>query len=225
MKKNIYLNQATRIEGQARVHIEISDGRVEAARLLVADFRGFEGFARGKHVEFVPGLVSRICGLCSASHQIAALKALEEALGLTPEPSVTALREIILLGEWISSHALSYFFLTLPDLLGAPGGIFELRQHHPELADKAFLLRQSGLKIVRLLAGRASHPVTLGIGGFLTEPEPRDLEEVVQTADLRPSSGLGPDSKPQRSGGPSRPGNASIPRRPAPPFRGLLPGG
>ena len=183
MPKNIYLNQATRIEGQARIHIEISDGRIEAARLLVADFRGFEGFARGKQVEFVPGLVSRICGLCSASHQIAALKAIEEALGLTPEPSVTALREIILLGEWISSHALSYFFLTLPDLLGAPGGIFELRQRHPELAEKAFLLRRSGLKIVRLLAGRASHPITLGIGGFLSEPEPQDLEEVVQSAD------------------------------------------
>jgi sulfhydrogenase subunit alpha len=110
MSKKIILQKATRIEGNADIHIEVEDGRIKAARLLVEGFRGFEKFSQGKRVEFIPHLISRICGLCSAAHQVASLKAIEDALGVEVPNSVSCLREITVLGERISSHALSYFF-------------------------------------------------------------------------------------------------------------------
>ena len=113
MSKKIVFQKATRIEGNANIQIEIDSGRVNTARFLVHEFRGFEGFLRGIRVENVPHMVSRICGLCSSSHQIASTRAIEDALSVRPPRSVEALRDIILLGEWINSHALSYFFLTM----------------------------------------------------------------------------------------------------------------
>ena len=144
MSQKILLKKATRIEGNADIHIEVEGGRVKAARFMVQDFRGFEKFTQGMHVESVPHTVSRICGLCCTAHQVAGFRAVENALGVIVPDSVKRLREIALLGETIASHALSYFFLTLPDKLGAPDGVFDLMKEHPEVAREAFWLRKAG---------------------------------------------------------------------------------
>lgn len=178
MSKKILFQKATRIEGNANIHIEIDDGKVKTARFLVHEFRGFEGFMRGLRVEYVPHMVSRICGLCSSAHQIASIKAIEEALGVKTPVSVKALREIQVLGEWINSHALSYFFLSMPDFTGASSGIFELMKTQPEITSEAFALRNAGLQIVRLLGKRTSHPVTTAIGRFSISPTAPVLDEI-----------------------------------------------
>ncbi len=183
MSKKMLFQKATRIEGNANVYIDIESGRVKAARFLVHEFRGFESFLRGRHVEYVPHMVSRICGLCSSSHQVASIKAIEDALEIRTPPSVQALREVIVLSEWINSHALSYFFLSMPDFLGTSGGVFELMKSNPEITREAFSLRDAGLHIVRLLGKRTAHPVTLGIGRFLFPPTKDDLKEVKRIAE------------------------------------------
>jgi coenzyme F420-reducing hydrogenase alpha subunit len=189
MSKKIIFQKATRVEGNANIQIEVDNGSVKTARFLVQEFRGFEGFVRGTRVEYVPHMVSRICGLCSSAHQVASVKAIEEALGLQIPRSVTALREIQVLGEWINSHALSYFFLSMPDFVGASSGIFDLLQSHPEITKEAFALRDAGLKIVRLLGKRTSHPVTTGVGRFHAEPDETELKEIRTTAsDVRERS-------------------------------------
>src|SRR5512133_3014328 len=104
MSKRILLQKATRIEGNADIHLEIEDGQVKAARFMVQDFRGFEKLVYGKQADSAPHIVSRICGLCSAAHQVAGLQAVEDALGVVPSPSVNKLRSVAVLGEWISSH-------------------------------------------------------------------------------------------------------------------------
>jgi NAD-reducing hydrogenase large subunit len=182
MSKKIVFQKATRIEGNANIQIEVDSGKVNTARFLVHEFRGFEGFLRGIRVENVPHMVSRICGLCSSSHQIASTRAIEEALSVKPTKAVEALRNILLLGEWINSHALSYFFLTMPDFVGVSGGIFELMQTHPEIVRDAFALRNAGLSIVRIVGKRTSHPVTIGIGRFNIVPAETDIEEIRKIA-------------------------------------------
>lgn len=177
MSTRIVLDKATRIEGNANIHVEIEDGRVKAARFVVPDFRGFEKILQGCPVEQAPAMISRVCGLCSASHQVASIEAIEGALSIAAPPSLEALREVVVLGEWIGSHALAYFFLAMPDLLDAPGGIFELARSQPELVREAFALRNAGQRIVRSIGKRAAHPVSLAIGRFLIPPSQDDLEE------------------------------------------------
>jgi coenzyme F420-reducing hydrogenase alpha subunit len=182
MRKKILLKQATRIEGNAQINIEVRDGKVDIARFIVMDFRGFERFTQGRRVEHVPQLISRICGLCSASHQVASLKAIEDALGVNTPPSVQYIRDIIVLGEWISSHALSYFFLSMPDFEGSGHGIFELIKTQPVITKEALSLRKAGQDITSILGKRAVHPVSLGIGGFLVPISADDLNEVRRIA-------------------------------------------
>lgn len=178
MSKKILIQKATRIEGNADIHIEVEDGRVKTARFQVQDFRGFEKFMEGKQVESAPIMASRICGLCCTAHQLAGFRAVEAALGVQVPPSVDALRQIGVLGEWIASHALSYFFLTLPDELGASKGIFELMQKHPELAKDAFFLRKTGNRILEIMGKRAVHPTAMGVGRFHVTHTTEDLDEI-----------------------------------------------
>jgi len=182
MSKTIVLKKATRIEGHADIRMEIREGKVSSAQFVVQDFRGLEKFLQGKRVEAIPDLVSRICGLCSVSHQVAGYMAVEDALGVVPPPSVRALREAALLGEWIGSHALSYFFLTLPDFTGGARGIFDLLEKEPDVAGKAMELRRSGQRIVEIIGKRSVHPVTLGIGSFSALPTAEEMGEILTIA-------------------------------------------
>lgn len=176
----IYLNKATRIEGNANMEIHVEKGRIRSARFMVHEFRGFEKFVQGRRIGHVPQIISRICGLCSASHQVAGIQAVEDAVGFVPPRSLQNLRDIVVLGEWIASHSLSYFFLTMPDFVGAKGGIFELMDKDPQVVQEAYALRQGGQRITRLLSGRATHPVSLGIGKFF---QPIDHDTISQVRD------------------------------------------
>lgn len=182
MSKKILIQKATRIEGNADIHVEIENGRVKTARFMVQDFRGFEKLIQGKSVESTPHIVSRICGLCCTTHQVASLRAIEDALDIQVPASVSKLREIAILGEWIGSHALSYFFLTLPDALGGSRGVFDLMKEYPEVARDAFFLRKSGERIVKIVTRRAVHPVAMGIGRFNITHTPEDLSEIRRIA-------------------------------------------
>ena len=63
MSRKISIDPVTRIEGHARVEVEIDDqNNVSSSVFKVMDFRGFETFMRGMQVENMPTLTPRICG-------------------------------------------------------------------------------------------------------------------------------------------------------------------
>lgn len=182
MSKKMLLKQATRIEGNAQIHVEVKNNKISVARFMVQDFRGFERFMQGRRIEYVPHMISRVCGLCSASHQVTSLRAIEDALALSVPSSVNKLRDIIVLAERISSHAFSYFFLSLPDFVGASHGVFELMKSHPDITRDALFIRKTGQDIVRAIGKRAIHPMSMGIGRFLSPVTLEELHSVKEMA-------------------------------------------
>jgi len=63
MSRTITIDPITRIEGHARVEIDIDDANeVRRSVFKVIDFRGFETFLKGMQVEMMPTVTSRICG-------------------------------------------------------------------------------------------------------------------------------------------------------------------
>jgi len=63
MARTIVIDPITRIEGHARVEVEIDDkNNVTSSVFKVMDFRGFETFLQGMQVEMMPTVTSRICG-------------------------------------------------------------------------------------------------------------------------------------------------------------------
>ncbi|MGQ9496578.1 MAG: nickel-dependent hydrogenase large subunit [Thermoanaerobaculaceae bacterium] len=86
-------------------------------------------FLKGRHFQEVQGIITRICAICSASHTVTALQALEQALGVTVSERVHDLRGLLLFGATIASYALQVFALALPDFLGYESVLTMAKDH------------------------------------------------------------------------------------------------
>ncbi len=183
MAKILTIRQATRIEGNAQVRIFLDDdGAVDHVHFEVLDFRGFEGFLSGCDLSSVPYIGARVCGICSAAHELAAVKALEEALGVDVSETVTNIREIMLLGLIIKSHALNLCFMVMPDFFGHEAhDIFDLLETHPWLGKLALRLRSAGEQIENAIGGRNIHSAGAVVGGLL-RPLRDDIDRVRKLA-------------------------------------------
>lgn len=137
----------------------------------------------------MPLITARICGVCPSAHHLAAVKALENAFGVTPPPAALLQRELLYMGHFIHSHAVSLFALAGPDLIFGITGerkkrdIAAVVEAMPEVAMKALRLRTLGQKINELIGGRGIHPVTAVIGGMSTKMSAQKLSEAKAMAD------------------------------------------
>ena len=114
----INIEPVTRIEGHAKITIELDErGNVEDAHFHVTEFRGFEKLCEGRPFHEMPSLMSRICGICCISHQLASVKACDALMAVQVPETAINLRRIANLAQTIQSHALSFFYLSSPDLL------------------------------------------------------------------------------------------------------------
>ena len=173
MGQTITISPVTRIEGHARITIRLDDtGSVADARLQVQEFRGFESFCVGRPYWEMPAITARICGICPASHALAAAMAGDALIGLPIPPAAYRLRTILSLAQIILSHSLSFFHLSAPDIVfglasdPAERNIVGLAKHHPELLRKGIRLRQIGQEIVNRVGGGHLHPEYVCAGGM-----------------------------------------------------------
>jgi len=160
----------SRIEGHARVEIEVQDGAVVAAQFQAMEMRGFRYFMQGTPAEQMPVIVPRICGVCSTAHHVASVKALEDVYGVEPPELAKEIRELLLLGQLIQNQATSLFIFTMPDRVGA-SSIFHIDESEADpqqqlsLAQRALKVRQVGTSLIILAGGQFIHPIKAIIGG------------------------------------------------------------
>jgi coenzyme F420-reducing hydrogenase alpha subunit len=189
MARVIEANPVTRIEGHAKVRIELDDaGKVVDATLQVLEFRGFERFVQGMQVELMPTLTTRICGTCPHAHHLAAAKAVDRVFSVTPPRSAVLLRELLNCGSIIHSHAIHFFALAGPDLIVPPGApasernVLSLLKAEPELVQNALRLRSLGQRIAEAVGGRGTHPVTCVAGGMASGISAEEREQIRRLA-------------------------------------------
>jgi NAD-reducing hydrogenase large subunit len=185
MAQTIVIDGVTRIEGHARITIDLNDkGRVRNARFHVTQFRGFEKFVEGRPMSEMPSVMARICGICPVSHLMASAKACDELLAVEIPPTAVKLRKVMNLAQLVQSHALSFFHLSSPDLLlgfdsdPTKRNIFGLIKSHPEFARDGILLRKFGQEIIALLGGKKIHPAWVVPGG-VSEPLTAERREKI----------------------------------------------
>jgi sulfhydrogenase subunit alpha len=175
MTRTIVVEHLARIEGHAGITVELDGASVKDVRFDIFEgIRLFEGLVRGRDVAEVPGIVSRICAICSHGHAITALRALERALGVEISPQAARLRELAFHGAAIESHALHVFCLALPDFL-RKASVIEVAAADPDTVATALRLKKLGNTIQEVVGGRAVHPVNYVMGGFGKLPSMADL--------------------------------------------------
>jgi coenzyme F420-reducing hydrogenase alpha subunit len=177
----IKVGALARVEGEGALHVRVADGRVEDVRLEIYEPpRFFEAFLRGRPLRDAPDITSRICGICPIAYQLSACAAMEAALGLQVSEPIRRLRRLIYCGEWLESHALHVFMLHAPDFLGYPGAVEMARHGHTDLVERGLRIKKTGNELLRVIGGRAVHPVNLRVGGFYRAPTAAELAPVAE---------------------------------------------
>jgi NAD-reducing hydrogenase large subunit len=181
--KRITIDPVTRIEGHAKVTIQLDDdGRVAGTEFHVTQVRGFEKFTEGRPFYEMPGITARICGICPVSHLLASSKACDAIMAVRIPPAARKLRELVHCAQIVQSHALSFFYLSAPDLLlgmdcdPVTRNIVGLIAAHPELARDGIELRKYGLQIVEAIARERVHGSGIVPGG-VAAPLPEQIRD------------------------------------------------
>ena len=185
MPERILIDPVTRVEGHAKISIYVDDtGQVNSAQFHVTEFRGFEKLCEGRPFHEMPGLMSRICGICPVSHVLASSKAGDMLLGVEIPRAAVKQRRLVNYAQILQSHALSFFHLSSPDIfLGmdtAPQqrNLFGLLETDADLARRGIRLRQFGQRIIELVGGKRIHPAWGAPGGVLRALGTAERDEI-----------------------------------------------
>ena len=169
----IQLSQpVTRVPGRSELLIHHRTKGKMDLKYHIPPSRDFLSILIGQNAADLPKLVPRICGVCSVSHRIAAVKAIEMAGGIVVPPLAEVLRELALLEELIKSHAYSVFFCTFPDLLSlseeiSRQDVFGKGKIQQRLLSQGSSLLMSSQNMIDNIVGCANLGTAITPGGVL----------------------------------------------------------
>ncbi len=183
--KQIVIQPVSRIEGHAKVTVQLDDaGNVADTMVNVVELRGFEKFCIGRPVEEMPRITTSICGVCPWSHHLASAKACDAVFGVEIPPTAKKLRMLANALAFMEEHILHFYFLSGPDFVMGPGADYSVRnvvgiaQKHPDIGKRVVHSRYLGAKMLELLAFKPIHPVVAVPGGFSKRLLPEELAQL-----------------------------------------------
>jgi len=175
--REINVGYIARVEGEGAIRINSEGGKISRLEVNVWEPpRFFEGFLVGRKYDEVPDLSGRICGICSTSHQLTSIYALEDAMGIHESAQTRTLRKLMALGSFIMNLAVHIYVLEAPDYF-RKGSVFGLIPEHLEVVKKAIRIKRVGNELASLIGGRPTHPVSLVVGGFSSLPSTQALRD------------------------------------------------
>jgi sulfhydrogenase subunit alpha len=177
---NINVHHVTRIEGHGNIVVNATDGKIEKIEWQVPEApRFYEAMVRGQSYQDIQTIVSRICGICSITHSLAATKAVENALGIEVSEQADKMRVLMHYSEYLQSHVLHIGYLAVPDFFGEKS-VVPLVAKAPDAVKTVIKLHRLANEWSDLVAGRTTHPVTLIPGGMTRFPTEQQLREQQQ---------------------------------------------
>lgn len=178
---DINVHHITRVEGHGNIVANVKNGKIEKLQWQVPEApRFFEAMVRGHSYQDIQTIVSRICGICSITHSLAATKAVESALGLKVSEQADKLRILMHYSEQLQSHTLHIGYLAAPDFFGTPS-VVPLVARATDAVKTIVKAHRIANTWSDLIAGRTTHPVTLIPGGLTRTPTEKQLRQLQQT--------------------------------------------
>ena len=186
-RTTLSMHHIARVEGHGNVHVSIEDGKVRDVQMnIVEPARLFESMAVGRPYDKISYIASRICGICSSSHVVTDLLAIEDAFGVEVSDRTRMLRELLVYGSYLQNHASHLFVFAAPDFAGEES-LFPLAVTEPELFNGGLVIKALGNELCTKVGGRSIHPITAVVGGFTHEVSPEEYIELAdKLRDMRP---------------------------------------
>ena len=158
--------------------VEVERNRVKDVKVTVPEGpRLFETLVIDKTPEETVSIVPRICAICSVSHRLAAINAMERALDIQVSPATRTLRTLMHYGEMIESHALHVYLLALPDFLGYPNAV-AMTDKYADHVLRGLRLKKFGNRIMEITSARYTHGENPTVGGFHRWIDKKELYEI-----------------------------------------------
>ncbi|MEK9130207.1 MAG: Ni/Fe hydrogenase subunit alpha [Patescibacteria group bacterium] len=178
-KKTIKINYVCKSEGHTGFEAKIVNGKISSAKMDVKEgARLIEGILIGRKIEEAPIITSRICGVCPVVHNLVSIKAIEDALSLKIPEQIIDLRKLMQYGQMIQSHIFHIFFLAISDYFNCENSL-DLFKKYPKQFKGAIEIRDFANKLVEIIGGRTTHPISSVIGGFTKNPDKKMLKELL----------------------------------------------
>ena len=180
MSQNISIegDLVTRVEGHGELVVNATDGQLEECEWQVVESpRFFESMVVGRDWDEIHHIVSRICGICSVTHTMTGLKAVEDAMAVELSEQDIKLRKLALAGETLQSHVLHLGYLALPDLVDAKS-VVPMAESHEEEVKTVIRLHKLGNELIETVAGRSTHAQRTIPGGFSQLPHEAELRDL-----------------------------------------------
>jgi F420-non-reducing hydrogenase large subunit len=139
----------------------------------------------GRPIEELPRLVTRICGVCPASHHLASAKAVDGCFGGEVAPLAVKLRDMYYNAHYLHSHIAHFYALAAPDFVMGPDADPAVRnilgvvgKVGLEIGGAVIRARAQAQDIQRTIGGRSTQDIWCLPGGVAKGLTAADLGEI-----------------------------------------------
>ncbi|MCM5556196.1 nickel-dependent hydrogenase large subunit [Pleomorphomonas sp. JP5] len=114
--RRIVVDPVTRIEGHMRVEVNVdADNVIRNAVSTGTMWRGIEVILKGRDPRDAWAFTERICGVCTGTHALTSVRAVEDALGIAIPENANSIRNIMQLTLQVHDHLVHFYHLHALD--------------------------------------------------------------------------------------------------------------
>jgi hydrogenase large subunit len=114
--KRVVVDPVTRIEGHLRVEVNLDDKNVIRNAVSTGTmWRGLEVILKGRDPRDAWAFTERICGVCTGTHALASVRAVEDALKIEIPDNANIIRNIMQLTLYSHDHLVHFYHLHALD--------------------------------------------------------------------------------------------------------------
>jgi hydrogenase large subunit len=114
--RRMVVDPVTRIEGHLRVEVNLDDKNVIRNAVSTGTmWRGLEVILKGRDPRDAWAFTERICGVCTGTHALTSVRAVEDALGIQIPANANVIRNIMQLNLQIHDHLVHFYHLHALD--------------------------------------------------------------------------------------------------------------
>ncbi|QSA97332.1 nickel-dependent hydrogenase large subunit [Methylococcus sp. EFPC2] len=114
--KRVVVDPVCRIEGHLRVEVNLDEHNVIRNAVSTGTmWRGLEVILRGRDPRDAWAFTERICGVCTGTHALTSVRAVEDALGISIPENANSIRNLMQLCLQVHDHLVHFYHLHALD--------------------------------------------------------------------------------------------------------------
>ncbi|MBN8284142.1 nickel-dependent hydrogenase large subunit [Zoogloea sp.] len=114
--KRVVVDPVCRIEGHLRVEVNLDDKNIIRNAVSTGTmWRGLEVILKGRDPRDAWAFTERICGVCTGTHALTSVRAVEDALNIQIPENANTIRNLMQLNLYIHDHLVHFYHLHALD--------------------------------------------------------------------------------------------------------------